>query len=83
MSTIKYYLNEIAKEKQNLVNALLIQGVPSSTEEPLGTIVEKASIQMANALPLPPVITNTNVDKTSFSTAKKNIKILVSGKGDF
>ena len=74
MSNIQQYLDEIKKQKQNLVDTLLSQGIDSSIEESLGTIVEKSSNQMRSSSLLPS-------EKTTFSTAANNVEIIANGTG--
>jgi hypothetical protein len=74
MSNIQQYLDELKKQKQNLVDTLLSQGVDSSIEESLGTIVEKSSSQMRSSSLLPS-------KKTLFSTMANSVEIIVNGTG--
>lgn len=74
MSSIQQYLDKIRTQKQSLVSALQSQGIDSSIEESLETIVMKSSNQMETSKLLPS-------EKTSFSTSKSKIKIAINGIG--
>ena len=72
MRNIKYYLDEIVKEKQNLTNSLSGVCIDASNQEGLGAIVKKASQQ---------ILANPSVQKTTFITSKKTIQLSVCGTG--